>query len=271
MESQKRGLEYKVGIFIAAGLLAAMIAILLLGGDKVFFTKYLTLRTKFSEVSGLFPGSVVSLAGLPVGNVDSIDFAPAENKLELRLKINTVYQNRILDGTVAEVRTQGALGDKFIYLVPGPTGGRVLSNNDEIRAVETDYMKLLTDREDGVARVVDLIKELHVFVASINQGGQTGIMMKNMGEASAKLKSTLTQLDGLLAEVRGNIPENKKLQKSLISLANVLEKIDKGQGTLGQLINDPSVHQSLKNFLGGSPRNQYMKGMIRETIEKAEK
>ena len=131
-------------------------------------------------------------------------------------------------------------------------------------------MKLLTDRQDGVARVVDLIKELHLFVASINQGGHSGAMMRNMADASAKFKSTLTQLDGLLGDVRSNIPQDKKLQQAMISLANVLEKIDKGQGTLGQLVNDPSLHQSLKSFLGGSPRNKYMKDMIRETIQQSE-
>jgi phospholipid/cholesterol/gamma-HCH transport system substrate-binding protein len=271
MDKQSLKLQYKVGIFILLGLVAGLTAILLLGGNRVFFTRYIHIKAKFTEVSGLFPGSVVSLAGLPVGNVDSINFAPAENKLVVDLKINTEFQSRLVEGTIAEVRTQGALGDKFVYLIPGPTGGAAIRNGTEIAANETDFMKLLTDRQDGVARIVDLIKELHVFVASINQGGHSGQMMHNMADASAKFKSTLTQLDGLLGDVRSNIPQDKKLQQAIISLANILEKVDKGQGTLGQLINDPSVHQSLKSFLGGSPRNRYMKDMIRETIQQSER
>lgn len=270
MDKQSLKLQYKVGIFILIGLLAALTAILLLGGNRVFFTRYIHVKAKFTEVSGLVPGSVVSLAGLPVGNVDSIDFAPTENKLVIDLKINNDFQSRLVEGTVAEIRTQGALGDKYVYLIPGPQGGGVIRDGSEIAASETDFMKLLTDRQDGVARVVDLIKELHLFVASINQGGHSGAMMRNMADASAKFKSTLTQLDGLLGDVRSNIPQDKKLQQAMISLANVLEKIDKGQGTLGQLVNDPSLHQSLKSFLGGSPRNKYMKDMIRETIQQSE-
>lgn len=270
MEKHSVRLEYKVGIFIAVGLIAVMTAILLLGGNKVLFTRYFYLRAKFSEVSGLFPGSVVSLAGLPVGNVDKIEFAPADNKLVVYLKINTEFKPRLVEGTIAEVRTQGALGDKFIYLAPGTPGGRQLANNAELIANETDFMKLLTDRKDGAARIVDLIKELHVFVASINEGGHSGQMMRNMADASTKFKSTLSQLDLLLGDIRENIPRDKKLQAGLVHLSSILEKIDKGQGTLGQLINDPSLHQSIRAFLGGSPRNKYMKEMIRETIQKAE-
>lgn len=271
MEHQPLGLQYKVGLFIGAGLFAVMIAVLLLGGDKILFTRYVKMHVRFAEVTGLFPGSVVSLAGIPIGNIKAIDFVPGTNKLDVVMKINQEFQPRIVEGTTAEVRTQGALGDKFIYLGPGTTGGRVLADGSTLAAIETDYMKLLTDREDGVARIVDLIKEMHVLVATINGNGRSAEMIRNMAEASGKFKSTLTQLDSLLGELRGQIPENKKLKSAITHLSAIMEKVDQGKGTLGQLINDPSVYQNLKAYLGGgSPRNKYMKDMIRETIQKSE-
>lgn len=270
MEQHPIRLEYKVGMFVAAGLLAVMISILVLGGDRVLFTRYHFLKAQFTDVQGLFPGSVVSLAGVAVGNVELIDFVPSENKLEVTLKINRIYQNRLVEGTVAEIRTQGALGDKYIYLIPGPTGSKQLADGALVESLETDFMKMITSREDGVARVVDLIKELHILVATINQGGKTGELMSNMAEASGRFKKTLVQIERMINDLRGEIPENKKLRQSLVTLSSILEKVDQGKGTLGQLINDPSVHQSLKALLGGSPRNRYMKDMIRETIQQNE-
>ena len=266
MEKHPLRLEYKVGLFIGIGLFAMMLSILLLGGDKALFTRYVHLRARFTEVQGLFPGSVVSLAGVPVGNVKAIDFVASDNRLEVLMKIDKVYEARLVEGTVAEIRTQGALGDKFVYLNPGAPGSKKLADNALLDSVETDFMKLITSREDGVARVVDLIKELHILVGTVNNSGA----MKNVAEAAAKARNTMAQLDLLLGEVRGQIPENKKLKNAIVSLANVMEKIDQGKGTLGQLINDPSVHQGLKSFLGGSPRNRYMKDMIRETIQRSE-
>ncbi|MES2854215.1 MAG: MlaD family protein [Bdellovibrionota bacterium] len=269
MEPKSSRLEYKVGIFITLGILAAMVSVLLLGGDKAFLTKYIHIGARFTDVQGLFPGSVVSLAGVPVGNVEELTFVESENKLQLNMKINEKFQSRLVEGTIAEIRTQGALGDKFVYLIPGEPTAKVLADGAILDTIETDFMKMLTSREDGVARVIDLIKELHVLIASINQNGQMAYTMKTMSDVAVKLKSTLIQLDGVLVDVRGD-PNDPKLKKAMASFASVLEKIDSGKGSLGLLINDPSVAQSLKAFLGGSQRNDYMKNMIRETLQKSE-
>lgn len=259
-------LEYKVGIFLAIGALVFMVSILMLGADKTLFTRYVHMRARFTEVNGLFPGSVVSLSGVPVGNVDGIVFVENENKLELDLKIDRSYAPRLIEGTIADIRTQGALGDKYIFLTPGQPGAKPLPDGSLVESKEEDLMKLLTSREGGVARIVDVIKELHILLASINQNGQMGATMHNLGEASAKLKSTLAQLDVVLKDIHEEIPQNHKMRSALISLSSVLDKIDAGKGTLGQLVNDPSIAQSLKSMLGGSPRNKYVKDMIRETL-----
>ncbi len=262
-------LEYKVGIFLAIGALVFMVSILMLGADKTLFTRYVHLRARFTEVNGLFPGSVVSLMGIPVGNVDSIVLVPNENKLEIDLKIDRSFAPRLIEGTIADIRTQGALGDKYVFLTPGDPAGKPLADGTIVQSKEEDFMKMLTSREDGVAGIIDVIKELHLLLASINQNGQMGATMRNLGDASAKLKSTLAQLDVVLKDIHEEIPQNHKLRGALVNLSSILEKIDSGKGTLGALINDPSVHQSLKAMLGGSPRNKYVKDMIRETLQQS--
>jgi phospholipid/cholesterol/gamma-HCH transport system substrate-binding protein len=270
MEQQSARLEYKVGIFIAIGLIMLMVTILLLGADKAFFTNYMRLTTRFDDVQGLFPGSVVSLAGLPVGNVEKIHFVPEANRLELTLKIDRVFADRLYAGTTAEIRTQGALGDKFVYLIPGTPSATTIPDGTLIGSNDTDFMKMLTSREDGVAGIIDVIKELRTLLAAVNQNGQTGVLMKNMAETSQKLNTAMGTLNGVLLDVKGNIPQDQKLKSAIVSLSSILTKIDQGKGTLGQLINDPSLHQSLKAFLGSSPQNRYMKDMIRESLQHSE-
>lgn len=269
MEPQSSKVELKVGIFVAIGLIGAMVSILLIGGDRFVLEKQSVLHARFTEVQGLFPGSVVSLSGLKIGNIRRITLAD-DLKLDIEMAIDPEFATRITEGSIVEVKTQGALGDKYIYIKPGPPDGKPIADGATLPSDETDFFKLLTSREDGMARTIDLVKELHILVASLNQDGKSAKMISNMAEASEKLKSTVTKLDTLLTDVNGLNPEDKKLKKALVSLANVLEKIDKGQGTLGQLINDPSVHQSLKNILGPSPRGKFMKEMVRETIKSAD-
>ena len=262
-------LEYKVGLFIALGTLIFMVTILMLGADKTLFTRYVHIKARFTEVNGLFPGSVVSLAGVPVGNVQEIAFVPGQNKLELDLKIDRAFRGRLTEGVVAEVRTQGALGDKFVFLNPGPLASKELADGSLVQSDEQDFMKLLTSREDGVARVINVIKELEILLVSINQNGKLGSTMSNLSEASSKLKSTLGQLDTVLQDIHGEIPQNHKVRVALEKLSSIIEKVDSGKGTLGQLINDPSLAQSLKGLLGSSPRDSYAKDMLRETLTKS--
>ena len=52
------------------------------------------------------------------------------------------------------------------------------------------------------------------------------------------------------------------------SLNNVVTKVQRGEGTLGVIINDPSVYEDLKVILGGAKRSRSIKRLIRHTIKK---
>ena len=272
MKNQQLRTEYKVGAFVAIALIVAMISILVLGGNRIVFTRYMHLKTQFGEVQGLFPGSVISLGGLPVGNIKSIDFAKDSNRLEVFYQVDQKYSARITQGTTAEIRTQGALGDKYIYLEPGEPKNPVVADDTEIpQSVSNDIFSMLTSKEDGVGNVLGLVKELKTLLATFNANGRTGKILDNFNQAMGQFNKTLVQLDGMVTDIRGEIPHNHKLQAAVDDLAHIMQKIDNGQGTLGQLINDPTLSQSLKGFLGGSPRNTYLKNVIRDSIQQSEK
>lgn len=272
MENASRKTQLKVGLFVAIGLIVVMGSILLLGGDKAFFTRYVEYHASFKQVQGLFPGSVVSLQGMAVGNIDAITFVPGDNNLRITMSVQRQFKNRIRKGTVADIRTQGALGDKFVYLEPGPldqpeipNGGTIDANNDP------GILDKLTSKEDGVGRLLDLIKEMHLLVASLNADNRIGQTADNIKVATAQMKVTMEGINGLVGDLREQVTNDKQLKTAITSLAHVMKKIDSGQGTLGALVNDPSLHQSLKAFLGGSQRNTYMKGIVRESIQQSEK
>lgn len=271
MEQQTSNLERKVGAFVAIGLVLAMASILILGGNRVAFKRYMRVYSNFDEVQGLFPGSVVSLAGLPVGNVSSIAFAPGERKLRVEMEIDRAFAPRITEGTTSDVRTQGALGDKYIYLAPGPIAGKAIADGATLEVNDSgDILKMLASKEDGVGQVIGLVKEIRALVSGMNASGRFLGALDNTASATAQLKVTLVQMDGLLKDLRSELPKDKKLHHAVVALSSVLEKIDQGKGTLGALVNDPSVHQRLKALLGGSPRNAYLKDMLRETVKQSD-
>jgi len=271
METSKY-LEIKVGMFASLGILILILSLFLLGGDKIFFTNYYTLRTHFEVVQGLQPGSTVTLAGIPIGNVVAIEFAPEESKLEVTLKVDRDYQKRITQESLASIKTQGALGDKFVLITPGNDPSKFLRDDAIVDSTEGgDFLSTLSNSGDGVENIFRAVNELRILLSNLNAGGRSATFMKNLTDASGKLSSSLNHMNILLSDIRGSSPEQNKLKKSLNHLSSILEKIDKGRGTLGALINDPSIHHQIKRTLGGSPRKKYFKSMLRHTIQNSGK
>ena len=60
---------------------------------------------------------------------------------------------------------------------------------------------------------------------------------------------------------------NDRVVKTMNRVDSILEKIDSGQGTLGALINDKSLHVRLKSLLGAGEKQQQVKSIIRSSVE----
>ena len=261
-----QSVQLKVGIFVAFCLILAMSIIVMLGGNRAFFTRYHKLRVAFPEVQGLFPGSVVSFGGIGIGNIETIDYSPEKAQIVIVMRIEWEKMEAIRQGTKAEIRTQGALGDKYIYLTPGPADAPGVQDLDFIEAsTDGDLLAMLTSKDNGVSKALDLIKELNSLANALNQGGRPAVLMKNMTDSSENFKRASRELELLLTDIRSQVPPDK-LRSAIVNLASVLEKLDKGQGSLGALINDPSVHQNLKTILGGSNRDRYLKDTLLESL-----
>lgn len=253
--------DIRVGLFVALGLILLLGTILALGGEKSIFKNYYTARVKLNQVQGLATGSVVSLAGMPVGNVSSIDFNSDGQSLVVELAIDKEYFSRITDESTAGVRTQGALGDKYIYITPGPIGGKPVAEGGYIKAESSpDLIDIISEKGPQLANIVDVINELKILLKTINSENRSAQLMNNL------VASTET-LNQMLVDLRGASAKDSQLRDTVHRLSNIVKKIDQGEGTLGALINDPSLHDRLMKMLGESPRSKYLKPLIRATIQ----
>ncbi len=251
--------EIKVGIFAVIGVVLFCISIILLGGDKFFFTSRYRLNLRLPQAQGLGVGSVVTVAGLPVGNVESIHFVPQSSEVELTLGLNAEYQSKVTEGSKAVVKTQGALGDKYIYIEPGPMTAKPLLDGALLEADRTpDLLDIVASKGAEIGEIVNVIREVRILFENINKDERSSRLMANMVEASGEMATFLKE---------GRETFRLMRQDTLVPLASVMKKIDNGQGTLGALVNDPSLHQRLGTYLGETPRNRFLKPIIRDSIQ----
>lgn len=269
MESSSNKLQIQVGIFLLLGLIAVLVSIFLIGGDSTVLTGKIRLHAKFESTQGLAEGSVVSLSGITVGNIEKIDFNADINKIEVTLGIDKRYQTRIKEGAKVEIRTAGALGDKFIYILPGDPKSPALADGSTLEiAPATDFLGIVSERGKDTEKIFGIIDELYRTTKTINADGRLNRIMENLASTTGSLKEASADAQKFTSSLVGTNPGQMK--NTMARLDSILAKIDKGEGTLGALINDPTLHERLKTMLGGSSRPQHIKSMLRTSIEKAD-
>jgi phospholipid/cholesterol/gamma-HCH transport system substrate-binding protein len=116
-----RSLEVGTGLFVLLGFaaLAFLTTQLPSSGLKLGSAKsgYHVLA-KFDNIGDLKPGAPVSMAGVNIGEVESIRFDPKDYKAAVTLRIDKSY-DQIPDDSDASIQTQGLLGGKYIGIGPG--------------------------------------------------------------------------------------------------------------------------------------------------------
>lgn len=111
-------LEEMLGKFFGAGGAA----------DNIGGTYKLTAR--FSNVGSLSAGAPVKMAGVPIGQVVSVQAEPARLDALVTLAIDNRY-NQIPDDSAAAVFTSGLIGSQYVSIQPGGSPD-MLKNGDEM-------------------------------------------------------------------------------------------------------------------------------------------
>lgn len=131
---KKSSVELGVGIFVIIGLICVGYLTIQLGQMRLLGDDHYFLNARFLSVSGLKAGAQVEIAGVEVGQVDSISLDPKDNVAMVRLKIKKNIT--LSDDVIASVKTSGLIGDKFIKLSPGGSDD-ILKPGDTITDTES--------------------------------------------------------------------------------------------------------------------------------------
>lgn len=113
---KKSSVEIFVGLFIIAGFLAFVYLAFNLGEVSLFSgSRNYLIKAEFANVSGVKEGASVQIAGVVVGQVDEI--ALVDQYANLSMFIDKSI--KVPEDSIASVKSQGIIGDKFIQITLG--------------------------------------------------------------------------------------------------------------------------------------------------------
>ncbi|MFC1501516.1 MlaD family protein [Elusimicrobiota bacterium] len=245
--------ETKLGGFVLAGLIAFMVSVMLLG-DFQFQRRY-HVDILFSNVAGLPAKASVKIAGVEVGGVKSISLEGDKAKVRVWIKKDIIVH----EDTIPRVVATGIIGSKYLELTKGTPGipqlksGSVISGEDPV-----SFDNLMRQLES-------LVKPLKGEDGRESIGVNLSVTMENLRKVSDSLKTAISDqerrvvaivknVDKLTKNIADITDENKENIKVAVTeirgisekLNRMLEKIEKGEGTIGKLVSDEKMGEDLK-------------------------
>ena len=270
-------LQLRVGAFVLASLLVFAGLVYMLGRSAGLFERQYRLVAGFNQIGGLIQGATVRLAGVPVGRVGAIELPLAGGaKVRVELLIARRVQDRIRADSLARIETIGLLGDKIIDVSLGSPGAAILQEGADLRTEEPfDTGRLTQQGSELVRNLVELSTELRGTLARI-AASPAGA---DIAETVRALRSLATEIERGQGALHRLVYERKlgtalsdagetlaDLRQAMADLRAITGRIEGGGGTLGGLLQDPTVYENLAAFLEGAQRSLLLRALIRSAI-----
>lgn len=151
---QTRAVEFGTGLFVLLGVAALFfLTTQTTGSDTFAADETFTVTARFQNVGNLKARAPVSMAGVTIGRVKSIEFDPEALDAVVTFEINADYK-QIPDDSDASILTAGLLGSQYIGLQPGGSdiyleeGSEILFTQSAV-VLENLIGKFLVNRDSG--------------------------------------------------------------------------------------------------------------------------
>ncbi len=276
--------EAKVGILVTTALAALLWGLSYLKG-KDFFTSNKTYYALFDNVDGLVKSNPVVMNGFRIGMIEKIEFTPDHSgKLLVKMLVSkntfiskdavaVIFSSDILgqkamridlgidksvanDGDTLMAELQSSLTEKLGKQV-GP-----LKDKTEALIVSIDtVVNMLHDLFDPQTKgnLRGAVLHLNHAMTSIDDlvssdKGKLNVMLGNLESITTNIKNNNKQISNILTNlsqvsdslVRANFASAINNADKVLAQANeVFTKINKGEGSLGLLVNDKKLYDNL--------------------------
>jgi phospholipid/cholesterol/gamma-HCH transport system substrate-binding protein len=236
--------ELKAGMFVLVALGALVYMTTRLTQTPFAFKGVKTYYANISDATGLLSKTKVKMAGLDVGQLEKLELVGKRARITVQIASDLVLHK---DATVG-VKAIGFLGDKYLELWPGSESAPVLEEGGYIsEGAVTGSLDQLTQKTsqlvDNLKDITDLLKEA---LKGGKQGeGEEGISrLDRILDNMEKFSEGLAEMDKLgdLADRLADVADNVK---------SITNRVNKGEGTIGKLLNDTETVDKLNETLSG--------------------
>lgn len=272
--------EVKIGLTVILAFFVGYAGFRFLS-DAPMFRQGSEIYAEFPQVDGLTTGGQVYMNGVRIGSVDSIQLLQSRR---VRVNMTLQREVQVPDDSRALLTSLGLLDGKAIVIEPGSSGRSLGHGDSLEGVYVDTMMESFGDLgeslgNDIAASVNELNQLLVQLNATLNEGNRHSIgqslgnletatraiagvldsrqqeleqsilsasrvvaQLDTLTESSRpRVDSLLTNLEATTGDIQGL---SEELNVTVDRLNQILVKIDEGEGTLGQMLNDSSFYHN---------------------------
>lgn len=273
--------EVKIAIVAIVGIVLLFFGLNFLKGMSVFSSDK-PYYVRFADISGLSASNPIYANGYQIGVVKKIDY-DYTGKQEVIVKFDADKNLRIPQGSTAEIETD-LMGNVKMNLVLGSNTGAYVEPGDTISGSIVEGMmgavaKFVPTVEQMMPKIDSIVSSINVLMSD----PALAQSLHNMQAISSNLTTTTANLNTLVADLNAGIPgmmskanlaldkanttlDNtskltsdlaaidvsgtiSKVDQTLTNVQNVTARLNSTDGTLGLMINDPSLYYNLNSAI----------------------
>ena len=260
--------DVRLGLFVLVGLAAAISLLYMLTDPATFRGRY-KVTTTIENVMGLRKGDPVQMRGVNIGRVHDFDLARDSEDVLVILEVEGQW--RIPIGSVTQLVSPGLMSPRTVMIVPGDGPGDVpagatlpgtavkglLDDTEALGGKGERFLDQITAllSDSTIAAVGGSAQDLQVLLGELSNmmGSQSAEIKDLIGslnraadgladvtgpELRDDISSTVAQADSLMGSLHAT---SARFDRAAAALETVLTRMERGEGTLGQL----SVNDSL--------------------------
>lgn len=274
--------EVKLGMAIFAAVVVFVGGIIYLRGVDFQKREY-TLTFLYNNVNGLQEGNPITIAGLAVGKVEELKLVGTA--IAVKVQIQNKVQFPV--DSKAYIKSSSLMGGKLIAITPG-IESEILHDGDTLTgAYEADLTELTSTLAPISSNILGILERVNTtfdektrrniqnILTDVNrssteleriihvEGQRLDFAIGNFSAFSSNLSRFAVNLDSIALSQRTNLDTSmatirivaanlqqasENLRSTTQSLDVVLNKIEKGHGTLGKLVHEEKLYNDVDSL-----------------------
>lgn len=266
ISEKRRATVFKVGLFTFLGLVLIGVMTIYVNDKPYWWKPCKLVHINITDATGLRPKSPVRSMGIDIGYLRSI--ALSETHVKLGICITAPVE--VLPSTRAYIRGEGFLGDKFVELKPVKYTGEELSvdaselidgfleqagglffsvahaaNREVAQSREIPVGDQSQNMQELVGQVDDLVEQMTALTTNLKDAIDPKELRRTMIQLNQTLQAaskTLSPQGGLNTTAQRSL---EKLEGAIEQLLDMMTRVNRGEGSVGKIINDPEYAEEL--------------------------